>query len=734
MRLRAGVQHKEIAPEARVERLTVHEALSQLFDARVEIAHPDLDLDVAALLDTTCLVSLEDEASGEVLRFHGVVEEAAALEPHRDDRRYQLRLRPRIAALAYRVRSRLFQKKSALDVVKDVLKGAGIPAEALSYRLERTYPKRDLCVQYRESELDLVLRLLEDEGIFFWFEHGEDGHVMVLADSPSAHQPIPGDKVLPHTRWQHGQRESVSDLVFSSDIGPDVYQARDWNWRRPSHVIEVEQEREGARGRAWYEYPGGFDAAADGGRRAKDRVQAVDRTRVLRGRSNCLRLAPGRTFEVEGATPSYLSRDWLAIEVDHDFDAGVGSEERGVYTARFRALAADAPFRPERLTRSPLVTGKDLAMVTGPAGEDIHVDDMGEVKVHFVWDREGATDDRSSSWFRVQQLNTSGSMILPRVGWEMSVGYLDGDPDRPVVLQRLYNRDAMPPHGLPDAKTKSSLQSHTTGGGEGVNALAMEDGSGGMELGLTASRDLNVVVGHDHTEEVGTDASHEVGKDLQVLVGSTEEVTISAGQSTSVGGDAALETVGSKTVSIGGMDSLGVKKLHTTTCDGSRSESIGSLANLLASHVVETVNGSSTRNIGAALSLNAVKGLVEVVGGSKTESTGAARIELLRGAHGETIGGNKVLNSAAIVEKAGEDVSLAAKGNLTITVGGVVAEKVGGDFMVSAPVVTLVAATASLKGGGSEIKLSGPITVKGSKTSVDGEAMVTLNGTIDYKG
>ena len=145
------------------------------------------------------------------------------------------------------------------------------------------------------------------------------------------------------------------------------------------------------------------------------------------------------------------------------------------------------------------------------------------------------------------------------------------------------------------------------------------------------------------------------------------------------------------------------------------------------------MNGSSTRNIGAALSLNAVKGLVEVVGGAKIESTGAARLELLRGDHSETIGGNKVLTSAAIVEKAGQDVSLAAKSNLTITVGGLVAEKVGGDFMLSAPVVTLVATTASLKGGGSEIKCSGPITMKGSKTSVDGEAMVTLQGTIDYK-
>ncbi len=731
MRLRAGLQHAEIAPEARVTRISVREGLSQLYDVRVEIAQPDLDLDLAAVLDRTCLVELQDESSGEALRFHGVVEEASALEPERLERRYELRVRPSLARLAHRVRSRLFQDQTAVEVVKAVLKDAGFPEDSVSFRLQRAYPRRDLCVQYRESELDFVLRLLEDEGIFFWFEHGEGGHVLALGDAPGVHEPIEGESVLPFTRWLHGDRESVADLVFSSRIGPDAHVTRDWSWRRPSDVQEAEQQR-GGEGRVWYEYPGGFAEGTDGGRRAKDRLQAVDLTRVLCGRSNCLRLAPGRLFDVEGASPSYLDRDWLLVEVAHAFEATPDGEGEGGYSARFRAIAGDAPFHPERRTARPRAAGKDLAVVTGPGGEDVHVDEMGRVKLHFLWDREGATDDRSSSWVRVQQLNTSGSMILPRVGWEMDVGYLDGDPDRPVVLQRLYNRDGMPPHGLPDAKTMSSLQSHTTGGGEGVNALAMEDGSGGMELGLVASKDLSIVVGHDATEKVGTDASEEVGKDLQTLVGGSEEVSVAGGQSTSVGGDAAFETVGNKTVTVGGMDSLGVKTLHSVTCDGSRTEKVGGLANVLAAHVVETVNGSSTRTIGAALSLNAVKALVEVVGGSKTENTGAARIEILRGAHSENISGSKVMSAAAIMEKAGKDVTFSAKAALVINVGGLVAEKVGGDFTVTGGAVTLVAGSAVLKGGGSEIK-AGPIVIKGSKVAVKG-ATVSLKGTIDYKG
>jgi type VI secretion system secreted protein VgrG len=735
MRLRAGVQHDEIAPEAQVERLSVREGLSQLFDVRLEISHPDQELDLAALLDTTCEVALEDQVSGDVLRFHGVIEEASALEPARLERRHELRLRPRLAALGQRVRSRLFQEKSAVDVVKEVLSGAGLSDEKVSFRLDRAYPRRELCVQYRESELDFVLRLLEDEGIFFWFEQGEGGHVLALGDAPGVHQAIAGERALTHTRSLHGDRESVSDLVFSTEVGPDVHLTRDWNWQRPASVLEAEIEGSGARGRVWYEYPGGFADQRDGGRRARDRLEAVDRTRLLSGRTNCLRLAPGRLFDVVDATPRHLEAEWLVTEIEHAFEALPGSagEGEGTYTARFRAIPGDAPFRPARRAPRPRVPGKQLAVVTGPGGEDIHVDDMARVKLHFLWDREGATDDTSSSWIRVQQLNTSGSMILPRIGWELDVGFLDGDPDRPVALQRLYNRDGMPPEGLPGAKTKSSLQTHTTGGGEGVNALAMEDGSGGMELGLTASRNLDVVVGHDATEQVGTDASHEVGLDLQTLVGGKEQVKVSAGQSTAVGGSATHETVGSKTVSIGGMDSLGVKKLQTFTCDGSREETIGGVANVLAAHSVETVNGSSTREIGAALSMNAVKGLVEVVAGSKTESTGAARVEILRGAHDETISGNKVLTAAAVVEKAGKDVSVAAKGNLTLTVGGVLAEKVGGGFTLSGPVVTLVAASATLQGGGSQIKAGGSLSLKGSKLSVKG-ASVTIKGTIDYKG
>ncbi|MFL5361353.1 MAG: type VI secretion system Vgr family protein [Myxococcales bacterium] len=734
MRLRATLDQAQLG-DAAVDRFMVREAMSENFDARVELTTPSPDVDLAALLDTATVLTLSDAESGtDAFLLHGMIEEAEVLEPVRDGFRFRLRLRPRLSALAYRVRSRLFQEKTAVAIVEEVLKGAGFPDNAASFRLSRNYPKRELCVQYRETELNFILRLLEDEGICFWFEHSGSGHVLVLADDAKTPGHIAGDAVVRYSRWLQRDVECVSDLVFSSAIGPDLHVTRDWNWERPTGPIEAEQRLDSDQGRVWYEYPGGFCDAADGGRRAKDRLEAIDRTRVLEGASTCRRLRAGRRFECSGAFPSFLDTEWLLVSVDHSYDATPGAgEHEGSYTARFSAIPADLAFRPLRRTPKPRVRGKELAVITGPGGEDIHVDKMGRVKIHFLWDREGAVDDKSSTWVRVQQLNTSGSMILPRVGWEVDVGFVDGDPDRPVVLQKLYNRDNLPPHGLPDAKTKTSLQSHTAQGGEGVNALHFEDGSGGMECALVASRNLDIVTGHDATETIGTDCSHEVGLNLRTLVGGSEETIIGAGQCTSIGGACTLETAGDKSISVGGLDQRKVKDNDTFTCDGSGSERIGALANLLASRVTQTVNGSSTRKIGAALSFNAVKAIVEVVGGSKTETTGGARLEILRGAHCESASGSKALTAAAIVEKAGKDIALAAKGSMAITVAGAMAVKAGKSFSLTGDSVKIVAASATLEAAGSKLEAGGSLKVNASSMASAGDAELKLKGKIDFK-
>jgi type VI secretion system secreted protein VgrG len=711
MRFRATIAHEGIPADAHVVSLRVREGLSELFEVGVEFLVPDPDLDLEALLDKPCHVTFEETDSGEGPRiFHGMVEECEALESSDLASRYTLRLRPRVAALAHRVRSRIFQQSDAVAIVKEVLRGAGVPDDAVSFRLSRSYPKRELSIAYRESELDFVLRLLEEEGIFYWFEHEESGHVMAFGDDPSASSPLDGESTLAFTNGLEERRESVTELVFSSRLGPDAHVTRDWNFERPSEPIEAEAQRESGGSFVTYEYPGRFLDRSSGSRLARDRLDAADRTRELAGRSNCRRLAPGRLFEIEAAQPDYLNRDWLLVSVDHAFEAAASPgalDQR--YTARFRARPGDAPFRPLRVTPRPRILGRELAQVTGPSGEEIHVDTLGRVKVHFYWDREGKHDDTSSTWLRVQQLNTSGAMTLPRVGWEVSVAFLGGDPDRPVVLHKLPNRDGMPSHDLPGGKTKMALQSATSPAGPGVNALSMEDGSGGMELALVASRDLNVVVGSDHAVTVGTDESEEVGQSLQTLVGGKEKVTIGGDQTVSVGGNMSLETVGNKTVTIAGSDAVKVKGNHALTCDGSRKEKVGGIATILLNKLVLKVNGESSREIGAALCLNGVKALVEQVGGAKSETVGAARVELLTGT----------------------DIGLAAKA-ITVTVGGPMAVKATEGFTLSGKTVKITVAKAQIEAAGSKLEAAGSLKVTASSMAGSGKASLKLKGKIDY--
>ena len=297
--------------------------------------------------------------------------------------------------------------------------------------------------------------------------------------------------------------------------------------------------------------------------------------------------------------------------------------------------------------------GKESAVVTGPPGEEIHVDEFGRVKVKFYWDREGKMDDTSSCWLRVQQQNTAGSQILPRVGWEVEVGFHYGDPDRPVVLQKLYNAESMPPYALPDNLMQSSLQSSTTPGGGGTNEIRMNGANGGMEFFVHSQKDLSVTVGHNLTEKIpAVDETVQVTADCSVSIGATEDLSVGANQSASITGERVEDIAGSLTVDVGAVDQWGVSAMHAITVKGARSEDIGGLKNVLAQKVVETFNGDLTTQVGAALSINSVGPITEAVAGNKMETIAGAKLEIVRKAKAENIGVGKVL-TAGVVDQDG---------------------------------------------------------------------------------
>jgi type VI secretion system secreted protein VgrG len=730
----ASLLHPALPDGLDVLRVRAVEGLSRLFTVDVELACADSDLDLEAMIWTEISVVVDYQGGSQ--RFHGVIEEAEFLGTRGAGFVYRLRAWPRVRGLRCRTRSRIFQNMSVVDVIKTVLRDAGLQ-DGFEWRLSVNYPPREYVVQYKESELDFVLRLLEEAGIFFWFEHSDEGHVMVLADESAAHRPLDGDRALPVGRGTHGEAvglECVRDVVLETNVCPDEVSARDWNWRKPSQPREAVAGESGGAALQQYEFPGGFDENDLGGRLCTRRLHAATAERyVLSGRSNCSRLHAGRTFDLVGATPDYVSRDYTVVSVDHEVD--LIHPDVATYNARFVAVPCDQPFRPARRTPKPRISGKELAVVTGPAGQEIHVDDYGRVKVHFYWDREGKTDDTSSCWIRVQQMNTSGSMILPRVGWEVEVGFLDGDPDRPVVMQKLYNRLTMPPYALPANKTQSALQSSTSPGGGSTNEVRLQDGNGGMEASIHASKDFSLVAGNNLEEKVDVDAKEDVGLELKTLVGASESVTVGGRQGVSVAGSCAHETVGSKSVAIGASDDWGVSGKYSIACGGPRTDTIGGLMNVLANHVSETFGATCSRTVGGVFATSSATSIVDAVTGAKTEVVAGAKLEIITKGKAENVGGAKTLTAGLVKEKAGADVSLSAMGAVGIQVAGSLVETCGGDFTLGARAIVITAAGgASMKAGGSKVDLAGgKLTVSAPSLGASGGPRLELKGSINYK-
>jgi type VI secretion system secreted protein VgrG len=731
--------HDQVPPEAVVNELTVFEGLSHLFDVQVQFVCSDPDLDLDAFIWSEGAVRLSRESEGELQRvFHGVVEEAEFVGRKEGLFCYRLRFRPRIHGLKYRLRTRIFQEKSAVDIAEAVLRGAGIATEAFERKgLTVKREPREYCTQWRESELDFVLRLLEEEGIFYWFEHTESSHVMKVGDAPSVHAPIAGAKAIPLSSWhgRDGGRESIRNLTFTARTVPDACAMRDWNWQAPKSPCEGAQI-EGKGGFESYFFPGGFAQANVGQSRARDWLLASRSRRLeLRGVTNSWRLEPGRLFELTDAQPEALCGEYLLLEVRHRYrnDGFVaGSSGATHYEAEFTAIPSATQFKPPRTILRPRVYGKESAVITGPPGEEIHVDSFGRVKVHFYWDREGKVDDHASCWIRVQQQNTSGGMILPRVGWEVDVGFLYGDPDRPVVLHKLYNAENMPPYRLPDALMQSSLQSSSTPGGGGTNEIRMNDSNGGMEFFIHSQKDLDVSAGNNLVEDIAVDALTQIGADCTTKVDGTEEIAVGANQSMSVKGSAAHETAGAKTVNIGALDDWGVGGMHAINVKGARTEKIGALQNVLAVKVTETFNADHTRTAGV-LSFNSAAALVEAVAGKKIENVGGMKMEVIGKSKAEQVEIGKILTAGAVNLKTGQDLSVAAEAAMAINSGGPMVIKCDKDFTISGATVTITVGSAKLEAGGKLSLSPGSAKIEGDSVGGNG-GDVLLKGEIKYRG
>lgn len=476
--------------------------------------------------------------------FHGIVSRFAALGlAGHDLRRYRAEVVAWPWLLTHNVNCRIFQKKTALEIVEGIFSDHGL-TDYETRHVKRTPAKREYCVQFRESDHDFVCRLLEDEGIFFYVRHEQGRHVLVLADSARGW----GECREAEAPYSDGslRQPHIVDWQESHGFQAGAYAHSDYNFETPAVDLTKRCaagdafKMTGADGYEVYDYPGLYPDGGLGEQLARLRIEAIESAvERVHGLSTCVSFAAGHTFKLSGfeCDPAQNGREFVLLEVVHAAEetSYLGGADAGRYSNSFQAVTTDVAFRPPRSTPRPRADGVHSAVVVGPSGEEIYTDEHGRVKVQFPWDREGRRDENSSCWMRVSQGWAGkrwGSVHLPRIGQEVLVEFIDGDPDRPIVTGRVYNADQQPPYELPAEKTKSGVKTRSSLGGSDsqFNELRFEDKKGEEEVYLHAEKDMNRVVENDDTLNVGGNQTIEVTKDrTETVTEGNETVTIEQG-------------------------------------------------------------------------------------------------------------------------------------------------------------------------------------------------------------
>ncbi|HEJ5655996.1 type VI secretion system tip protein VgrG [Pseudomonas aeruginosa] len=572
--------------------------------------------------------------------------------------RFQLVLRPWLWWLTLASNNRVFQNLATSDIVTTIFKAHGFTDFKLS--LTGSYEPREYCVQYGETDFAFVSRLLEEEGIFWFFIHEVGKHTLVLADSNDAFPPIPNGPKVPYLDQEIGVRElhGIRSAQYCLQAVAGTYSATDYEFTTPSTSLYSQAQAE-AGPRARYEHPGGYTAKGRGDALTKQRVDGLrSQEKRLIGESDCRWLVPGHWFTLSGHDDDSLNIDWVLTSVTHD-------ASHAHYRNRFEAIPKATAYRPARVTPKPRMHTQ-TALVVGKAGEEIWTDQYGRIKIQFPWDRDGKNDETSSCWVRVV-LPWSGKgfgmQFVPRIGQEVIVTFIEGDPDRPLVTGCVYNGDNALPYALPDNQTQSGIKTNSSKGGGGFNELRFEDKKDAEEVFLQAQKDLNVNVLNDSTASIGHDET--------LTVQNARTRTVKEGDET-----VTLEK-GKRTVTIQtGSDSLDVKDTRTVTVGADQTHSTGgNYSHKVSGNFELTVDGNLTIKVsgtlalqsGGSLTLKSDADLAAQAGTSLTSKAGTS-LTNQAGTSLTNKAGTSLTNDAGVslTNKAGAEQTVDGGGMLTI--------------------------------------------------------------------
>ncbi|EJM3643272.1 type VI secretion system tip protein VgrG [Salmonella enterica] len=528
------------------------ETLSELFSYVVQLKTPDTlnlgyvspaaNLPLKPMVGKDLCVNIELDGGGK-RHISGLVTAARVVGHEGRSVTYELRMEPWVKLLTHTSDYKAFQNKTVVDILDEVLAEYPYPVEK---RLVESYPVRTWQVQYGETDFDFLQRLMQEWGIYWWFEHSEDSHTLVLADAISAHKACPDSPLVEwHQEGLKLDKEFIHTITANESLRTGQWVLDDFDFTKPRSLLAntVANPREtGHATYEHYEWPGDYFDKSEGEMLTRIRMEALRSpgSRVLGG-GNIRTLMTGYTFTLENYPTAEVNQEYLLMQTllfVQDNAQHSGQDQHFTFSTRFELHPTREVFRPQRTVSKPHTKGPQSAIVTGPSGQEIWTDQYGRVKVQFGWDRYGKMDENSSCWIRVSYPWAGkgfGMIQIPRIGQEVLVDFKNGDPDLPIIVGRTYNQDTMPPWGLPGAATQSGIYSHSLyGGPTNGNMLRFDDKTGAEEVKFHAEKDLNTTVKNNETHTVMVDRTKTIIKNETNSIGEDRNTTVTKNDGLSV--------------------------------------------------------------------------------------------------------------------------------------------------------------------------------------------------------
>jgi type VI secretion system secreted protein VgrG len=706
-----------LGEQLKFRQLNGTEEISTLFALEIDLLSESKSISPKALLGKTATVAIELDGGGQ--RFiDGIVTRFGMQGQDFSKYSYRLLLRPWFWLTTRKTNFKIFQFKTVPDIIDEVLGPYGYPFEK---KLTRAYRSWDYCVQYFESDHNFLSRLCELEGIYYYFTHTSGQHTLVFADDiVGSHSPLPGGACI---AFYPPEKAAVADkeCIYTWELGEEIQAGRhyndDYDFKKPK--ADLSNMRQTPPGHAHdkyekYEWPGGYTEFADGETYARVRLeeQLSPRSRV-QGLSNHRALAPGYTTQLTNYPREDQNQPYLILSVHYHFEENAEVSEGGSGNGSMQRLSLSAQptsivYRPQRLTPKPRTQGPQTAVVVGPAGEEIWVDKFGRVKVQFHWDRIGAMDENSSCWVRVSSTwagSNFGGIFIPRIGMEVIIDHLNGDPDYPILTGVVYNAANMPPWDLPANATQSGWKTKSSkggapgagikNGGGDTNIIRFEDKSGAEQLWFHAQKDqLTEVendedkwVGHDRRKNVDHDETTVIGHDRTETVMHDETITVhnnrtervDVNEKISIGVNRDEDVGVNETVSIGVNQTFTVGTNRTKTIGVNESDTIGKNWSVKVGMVktetigmayMQNVGMAKMMNIGVAYSVNVGMIRNDIVGKNWSRQVGSNDSVSVGKDRSATVGANDTLTVAGELKVKAKKIHLDADSEILLTCGG----------------------------------------------------------------